>query len=133
MKLSHLKLNGDKTELMFLGNALSSPPTLSWPTCLGTMPIPKQQIKSLGIWLDSTLCFNHQASKLSATCFGLMRMLRKILPLLPFQARRIVVQALILSRLDFGNALYLGAPPGYYSKAPGDPKLCSSTALSDPS
>lgn len=39
-----------------------------------------------------------------------LRLLHKILPLLPFQARQVIVQGLILSHLDYGNALYLGAP-----------------------
>lgn len=37
-------------------------------------------------------------------------MIRKILPLVPFSARKILVQALILSRLDYANVLYLGSP-----------------------
>lgn len=110
MELSCLKLNGVKTELILLGNSPSFNSALLWPNCLGPAPILKDQIKSLGIWLDHSLTFNHQAAKLSATCFGLLRMLRKNLPLLPFQARRIMVQALIISCLDYGNLLYLGAP-----------------------
>lgn len=47
---------------------------------------------------------------MARTCYGILKMLRKIIPLLPFRARRLMVQALILSRLDYANVLYLGAP-----------------------
>lgn len=62
--------------------------------------------------MDSNLDFKTQARKVAATCYGLLRLLRQILPLLPSEARRIVIQALILSRLDFSNAVYFGAPLG---------------------
>ncbi|KAJ1104138.1 hypothetical protein NDU88_001553, partial [Pleurodeles waltl] len=34
----------------------------------------------------------------------------KVLKLLPFLAKRLIVQALVISQLDYGNALYLGSP-----------------------
>lgn len=36
-------------------------------------------------------------------------MLRKIFPWIPIDARRTLIQALIVSRLDYRNALFLGA------------------------
>lgn len=110
MELSFLKLNGDKTDLMLLGNSPISDIDPAWPSCLGSPPTPKNQIKSLGMWLDQSLTFDYQATILAASCYGNLRMLRKVLPLLPFSARRLMVQALILSCLNYGNALYLGAP-----------------------
>lgn len=116
MQSSHLKLNQDKTEVMLLGNATSADVTLMWPTCMGPMPPPKMEIKSLGVWLDADFSFRTQARKVAASCFGILRMLRKVLPLLPSHVKKLVVQALILSRLDYGNALYLGAPTGVISR-----------------
>lgn len=112
MDLSFFKLNAAKTELMLLGRLAPSDISHLWPSCLGSPPVPKKQIKSLGVWLDSNLDFKTQARKVAATCYGLLRLLRQILPLLPSEARRIVIQALILSRLDFSNAVYFGAPLG---------------------
>lgn len=116
MKDSHLKLNSDKTQLMILRNPF--PPVIDtiWPACLGQAPTLKSEIKSLGFWLNSDLSFKVHARKVAASCFSILRMLRKVLLLLPFQARKLVVQALILSRLDYGNALYLGAPSAVFSK-----------------
>lgn len=116
MECSYLKLNGAKTELMYLGN---SPPLHIgpfWANCLGPPPPAKDQIKSLGVCLSQSLDFKGQAQKVASSCYGILRMIRKILPLLHFTARRLVVQALILSRLDYANALYLGAPCGTIKK-----------------
>lgn len=110
MDKSCLKLNGAKTELLLLGHSAPLDIDHLWPSCLGHPPVPKKQIKSLGVWLDSNLDFKIQARKVAANCYGRLRMIRKILPLLPFDARRILVQALILSRLDYANAVYLGVP-----------------------
>lgn len=116
MSLSHLKLNGDKTELKMLGNHLSVNLNALWPACMGTVPVPKSEIKSLGIWLDQDLSFKTQARKTVVLCYGLLKMIRKVLPLLPFLAKKLLIQALILSRIDFGNALYLGAPNAVVSR-----------------
>lgn len=40
----------------------------------------------------------------------MLKKLRKFLPLLPNEAREMVTRALILSRLDYSNALYIGLP-----------------------
>lgn len=64
------------------------------------MPKPKKEVKSLGVLLDADLDFKVQARKVIASCFGMLRMIRKVLPILPPQAKKLVVQALILPRLD---------------------------------
>lgn len=105
-----LKLNGDKTELMLLGNGPGPRPEIKWPGNWGPPPIPKASIKNLGMWLDQNLTMETQAKKHAGTCFGILRMIRKVLSLLPDKSRRTVVQALVVSRLHYGNSLYLGSP-----------------------
>lgn len=60
--------------------------------------------------MDSNLQMESQVNKTSSTCLSLLRMLRQALPLLPSDLRPVVVSSLISSRLDYCNALYLGAP-----------------------
>lgn len=66
--------------------------------------------------MDSNLNLKAQARKVVAACFGMLRMVRKVLPLLPGQAKKLLIQTLILSRLDYGNALNLGAPTAVFDK-----------------
>lgn len=73
MTRSCLKLNGEKSELVLLGHTPSFNANLLWPVSLGPPPHPKSTIKSLGIWLDHSLNFNHQAVVLSASCYGLLK------------------------------------------------------------
>lgn len=66
----------------------------------------------MGVWFSKNLTFSTQVKKLAGTCFGILKTLRKFLPLLPRSAKETVVRALILSHLDYANALYAGIP-GY--------------------
>lgn len=75
-----------------------------------TSPSTLSTVKNLGIKMDSTLSMRSQVQSVAGSCFGLLRMLRKCLPLLPLDHRKTVVQALIISRLDYVNVLYLGLP-----------------------
>lgn len=50
-----------------------------------------------------------QVTKVAGMCFALLRGLRKVLPLLPSHSNSLVVWSVILSRLDYWNALLLGA------------------------
>ena len=49
-----------------------------------------------------------QVNAVSSTCFHILRMLRKIFRWLPVKTRRTITQALVTSRLDYGNTLYVG-------------------------
>lgn len=53
---------------------------------------------------------SHQVATVVRTCVGMLRLLRKLAPLLSFTALCTVVSALIISRLDYGNAWYVGLP-----------------------
>ncbi|KAJ1216570.1 hypothetical protein NDU88_004171, partial [Pleurodeles waltl] len=110
MTKSKLKFNDGKSEVLVLGNGPPPLPLPSLSDAFSTLSPPKSQVKTLGVMLDPRLTMDSQASKVSSTCFGLMRMFRKILSLLPPTARRILIQALILSRLDYGNSLFLSSP-----------------------
>lgn len=92
---------------MVVGKQPSICSHLWWPEELGPTPIPKAKVKNLGVWFDNTLSFSDQIAAVTRTCFGILKMLRKILDLLPLDAKRTIVQALLTSRLDYCNILYL--------------------------
>lgn len=104
-----LKLYGDKTEVMILGKRHDLWGPQHWPSELGALPTPVNNFRNLGFIIDEPLLMKHQVAKISSTCFAVLQWLKKILWLIPLSAQRTVIQALVISRLDYRNALYLGA------------------------
>lgn len=74
----------------------------------GRMPNLCQKVRNLGVVFDERLTFEGQINKLASTFWGILKMIRKIRPFIPLDALKTVVTALALSRLDYGNALYVG-------------------------
>ncbi|XP_078533484.1 uncharacterized protein LOC144819505 [Lissotriton helveticus] len=108
MTTSRLKLNSDKTEVLILGSSPSAWDDSWWPPALGTAPKPTDHARNLGFILDSSLSMTRQVNAVSSSCFNILRMLRKIFWWIPTETRKTVTQALVTSRLDYGNALYAG-------------------------
>lgn len=107
MAANCLKMNGNKTEIMVVGNPriLSGPQW--WPAELGQILAPTFILKNLGIWLDCHLKFDHQINKVRASCFGFLRCLRTFFWSLLYKTQKTLIQA-IISRLDYRNVLNLG-------------------------
>lgn len=76
---------------------------------MGDLPRPSSHVRNLGVIIDDSLTMQQQAVRVSSTCFTIMKWLRKILWMLPADTQKTVVHALITSRLDYGNVLYLGS------------------------
>ena len=108
MRDSCLKLNSDKMEILILGPTTTAWDDSWWPSALGTAPSPTDHARNLGIILDSSLSMARQVNAVSSSCFHTLRLLRKIFKWIPIDARRTVTQALVSSKLDYGNALYAG-------------------------
>lgn len=92
MEQNYLKLNTGKTEVSILGKQ----PDIwlaSWqPDTLGTFPSPRPKPKNLGIWFDhQKLSFDSQITPQAGKCFRILKTLKKILDLLPVNARKAVV------------------------------------------
>lgn len=68
---------------------------------------PVKTAKNLGVIFDDGLTFDAQVNRTVGTCFCILRILRKALPLIPSELHRPIIIALITSRLDCCNALYL--------------------------
>ncbi|KAJ1089603.1 hypothetical protein NDU88_002754 [Pleurodeles waltl] len=110
MRNSRLKLKSDKTEVLILGRTPSAWDDSWWPTSLGAPPTPTDHARNLGFILDSSLSMSKQVNAVSSSCYYTLRMLRRIYKWMPTETRRTVTQALVSSRLDYGNALYTGIP-----------------------
>lgn len=102
---NHLQLNCNKTEVILFGKAHEHWSKDWWPPKLGSCPIPRPAVRNLGILIDDQLSMKNQVNQMIGTCFGIMRSLRKIFKWIPIEARKPLVQGLIISRIDYGNAL----------------------------
>lgn len=95
-----LKLNSSKTEVLIF-----SPDW--WPEELGTLTEPTRKAKNLGVLMDNKLTFEDQVKAVTSTSFHLLRTIRKIMSFLPADSYKVVITALILSRVDYCNSLHL--------------------------
>ncbi len=107
MKEHHLQLNLAKTELL----VVPATPTLQhdFSIQLGTSIItPSTSVRNLGVIFDDQLTFKEHIAKTARSCRFALHNIRKIRPFLTEHAAQLLVQALVVSRLDYCNALLAG-------------------------
>ncbi len=78
---------------------------------LGSSTItPSRRARNLGVVIDDQLSFTDHIATTARSCRFALYNIRKIRPFLSEQAAQLLVQALVLSRLDYCNALLAGLP-----------------------
>uniref|UniRef100_R4GAY7 Reverse transcriptase domain-containing protein n=1 Tax=Anolis carolinensis TaxID=28377 RepID=R4GAY7_ANOCA len=109
MRANKLKLNPDKTEVLLVSRKAEQGIGLQ-PVLDGvTLPL-KAQVRSLGVILDSSLSLEPQVSAVARGAFAQLKLVRQLRPYLGKPDLATVVHALVTSRLDYCNALYVGLP-----------------------
>ncbi len=109
MKENHLQLNLAKTELL----VFPATPTLQhdFTIQLGSSTITSSaSVRNLGLIFDDQLTFKEHIAKTAGSCRFALHNIRKIRPFLTEHAAQLLVQALVISRLDYCNALLAGLP-----------------------
>ncbi len=109
MKEYHLQLNLAKTELL----VFPATPTLQhdFTIQLGSSTItPSASVRNLGVIFDDQLTFKEHIAKTARSCRFALHNIRKIRPFLTEHAAQLLVQVLVISRLDYCNALLAGLP-----------------------
>ncbi len=109
MKEHHLQLNLAKTEFL----VFPATPTLQhdFTFQLGSSTIaPSTSVRNLGVIFDDQLTFKEHIAKTARSCRFALHNIRKIRPFLTEHAAQLLVQALVVSRLDYCNALLAGLP-----------------------
>ncbi len=112
MKEHHLQLNLAKTELLVIP-ATPTTPTLQhdFTIQLGSSIItPSTSVRNLCIIFDDQLTFKEHTAKTARSCRFALHDIRKIRPFLTEHAAQLLVQVLVISRLDYCNALLAGLP-----------------------
>ncbi len=78
---------------------------------LGSSTItPSALVRNLGVIFDDQLTFKEHIAKTARSCRFALHNIRKIRPFLTEHAAQLFVQALVISRLDYCNALLAGLP-----------------------
>ncbi len=109
MKDHYLQLNLAKTELL----VVSANPLLhhNFTFQLGSSTTtPSKTTRNLGVVTDDKLNFSVHIAKTAQSCRFALYNIKKIRPFLSEHATQLLVQALVLSRLDYCNALLAGLP-----------------------
>ncbi len=78
---------------------------------LGSSTItPSASVRNLGVIFDDQLTFKEHIEKTARSCRFALHNIRKIRPFLTEHAEQLLVQALVIFRLDYSNPLLAGLP-----------------------
>ena len=113
MSLHFLQLNPGKTEIIVFGSST----VVSQLQTKGSFIAPSVCVrfvdtaKNLGLKLDACLTFKPQIKALKSSCFNKLRKIAKMHSFLNPNQLQTLVQAIVISSLDYCNSLYFGISP----------------------
>jgi len=108
---NRLQLNTSKTELLWCTTTRRQHLILRSALRIGVDAItPSTTVRDLGIFIDADLSMRSHVQRTVAGCFAILRQLRSIRRSVPSSVFQTLVVALVLSRLDYGNATLVGLP-----------------------
>ncbi|KAF7247075.1 putative RNA-directed DNA polymerase from transposon BS [Varanus komodoensis] len=109
MRANKLKLNPDKTEVLLVGGSGFGEGELN--LVLNGVALPhRDKVRSLGVLLDPELSLEAQVTAVARSAFFQLRLIHQLHPYLENDCLVTVTHALVTSRLDFCNELYMGLP-----------------------
>jgi len=109
MRTNRLQLNTSKTEILWCT-------TSRCQHCLPTTPVrvgadhvlPSTKVSDLGIFIDSNVTMRSHVTRTVSGCFAVLWQLRSIICSVPDSVFQTLVVALVMPRLDYGNATLAG-------------------------
>ncbi|KAK3551339.1 hypothetical protein QTP70_015019 [Hemibagrus guttatus] len=107
MTAHQLKLNPSKTELLVIPGDPSPAQDLVI-SLNNSMISPSATARNLGVTMDNQLSFSSHVTNVTHSCWFLLYNIRRIQPFLSTQATQVLVQSLVISRLDYCNSLLAG-------------------------
>ena len=112
-----LKLNQEKTELIIFAPKHQVKHFSDFRLKFdGTVLSDVSCVKNLGMYFDKAISMEQQASAITRSCFQQIRNIGRIRSLISVDACRTLVSSLVISRLDYGNALLYGTNNNIISK-----------------
>ena len=112
MARNMLKLNEEKTEFIFFATHQQLKKIQNITIRIGNTNITPvdDHVRNLGFTMDMFCKNNRHINHLSSSLYHQLRNIRNIRGKLDFDTAKLVVQALILSKLDYCNSLLVGTP-----------------------
>ena len=106
---NHLKLNEEKTQIIWLGTRQQLNKVTARALTLPNATVEfSTTVKDLGVVLDSQLTMADHIAALSRSCFFYIRQLRSIRKSLTTDAMKTLVYAFVSSRIDYCNSILAG-------------------------
>ena len=117
VKSNRLKLNADKTDIIWLGIRQKLGQVSKHSIRLGDAEIvASKTARNLGVVFDSEMKLIAQANSVVKSGFYQLRQLKTIRRLLTTDAAKTLVHAFVSSRIDYCNSLYYGATDTVHKK-----------------
>ena len=109
MSANKLKLNPEKSEFILIGSKNNRKQLLPhFPiNILGNQVSPAQSVRNLGVVFDSNFSFSDHVSQVIKSTRVHVRDLYRIRPLLDLNTSVLLANAMVSSRLDYCNSLFL--------------------------
>ena len=109
MSSNRLQLNTSKTEVMWFSSARRRHQVPADCFVVGPDSVqPIDCVRDLGLYLDTTMSMREHISRLTSTCFGVLRQIRTIRRCLTSRARNTLVTCFVFARLDYCNSAFAG-------------------------
>ena len=117
MKSNRLQSNPDKAEVLWRTTSRRQHQLPITPLLIdGAAVDPAKSVRDLGIYIDSDLVMRTHVQRTVSRCFAALRQLRQIRRSVPPDTFQSLIVSLVISRLDYGNAVLVGLP--VYTSAP---------------
>ena len=111
MSQNRLKMNDDKTEFILIGHQSQLKKcSINSITVDSSIIRASDHIKYLGVWIDKELNFKHHILKKSRLAAMNLRNISKIRQHLSESSCKTLIQALVISHLDYSNAILADLP-----------------------
>jgi hypothetical protein len=115
-----LKLNGDKTEIIFIGTRQQLDKCKTFirkNQTIGEDTItPVTEVRNLGFQFDEKLSSAAHVKKLTASCYTNIRKISKIRKSLNVETCKIIINGLVTAKLDYCNAALAGTSSALLKK-----------------
>jgi hypothetical protein len=113
MQSNRLKLNTDKTEVLWCATSRRQHQLPTTSTRIGNdLIMSSTSVRDLGVYLDADLSMRSHVHNTVSKCFAMLRqqLLRSIRRSLPASTYQALIVSLVLTKLDYGNAVLSGLP-----------------------